>query len=74
MTPRQPGPGKPVDSGLPSLLLVSMITVLAGVVGVVAVAKVTSGLALVGALVALLIGLVIVIRTMNRQLDDADGL
>ena len=64
---------RPIDAGMPSLLLVSLVTVLAGVVGVIAVAKSTTGVALVGAMVVLLTGLVIVIRTMNHQLDDSDG-
>ena len=64
---------RPIDAGMPSLLLVSLVTVLAGVVGVIAVAKTTTGVALVGALVVLLTGLVIVIRTMNHQLSDGDG-
>ena len=73
MRPTHQRSRKPIDAGLPSLLLVSLITVLAGVVGVIAVAKSSTGVALVGALVVLLTGLVIVIRTMNHQLDDSDG-
>lgn len=73
MNPREPNAREPMDPGLPLLLLVSLTTVLAGVVGVTAVATSGSGLAVVGALVVVLTGLVIVIRTMGRQLGDSDG-
>ncbi len=73
MTTRHPELPDPLDRSSPTLLIVSLVTVLAGVGGVVAVAMTSAGWALLATLVVLLVGLVIVARTMQRQLaEDGD--
>ena len=72
MTPRRSTPQETTGVASTTLLLVALITVLAGVGGVIAVAQSATAWSVVGALVVLLAGLVVVTRTMSRQLDD-DG-
>ena len=73
MTTRHPQLPDGLDRSSPTLLIVSLVTVLAGVVGVVAVAMTSAGWAVLLTLVVLLVGLVIVARTMLRQLaEDGD--
>lgn len=64
---------EPFDRSAPTLLIVSLVTVLAGVGGVIAVAVTSAGWAVFVTMGVLLAGLAIVAQTMMRQLaDDGD--
>jgi hypothetical protein len=65
--------GQQLDDEFPTLLLVTLASVLAAVGGVVAISLVpTTSMLLVAELVVLL-GVVAVTVTIGRQLDDEDG-
>ena len=65
---------KPLDTSLPTLLLVSLAGVLLAVVGIVAAGQTSGTAVLFAAIIVLLAGTAVVTRTIARQLDDADGL
>jgi hypothetical protein len=71
MSTPHPDIPEPLDRSSPTLLVVSLVTVMASVVGVVALAATTTGWVLLVTLVVLLVGLVAVARTMARQLNDS---
>jgi hypothetical protein len=62
---------EPIDRSSPTLLLVSLVTVLAGVGGVIAVAVTSAGWAVFVTMAVLLAGLAIVAQTMVRQLAES---
>jgi hypothetical protein len=65
---------EPLDRSSPTLLIVSLVTVLAAVGGVIAVAVTSATWAVIVTMAVLLAGLASVARTMMRQLaDDGDG-
>lgn len=71
----RPNLSEPVDRSSPTLLIVSLVTVLAGVGGVIAVAVTSAGWAVYVTMAVLLVGLATVARTMMRQLaEDGDEL
>ena len=61
------------DESVPTLLLVSLVGVLAAVGGIVGLTQTSAAAALVAAVFVLLAGTAIVTMTIGRQLDDADG-
>ena len=65
---------KPLDTSLPTLLLVSLAGVLLAVVGIIAAGQTSGTAVLFAAIIVLLAGTAVVTRTIARQLDDADGL
>lgn len=72
--PPEPRLPEPLDGSSPTLLIVSLLTVLAGVVGIIGVALTSAGWAVLLTMGVLLVGLALVARTMMRQLgDDGDG-
>jgi hypothetical protein len=74
MTMSRPDLPDPADRSSPTLLIVSLVTVLAGVAGVVAVAITDAGWAVLVTFAVLLVGLALVARTMLQQLgEDGDG-
>ena len=72
MSTHQPHVPDPLDRSSPTLLIVSLVTVLAGVAGVIAVALTDAAWVMFATLIVLLVGLVIVVKTMTGQLSD-DG-
>ena len=60
----------PADTASPTLLIVSLVTVLAGVAGVVAVAATSAGWAVPPTMAVMLAGLWLVVRAMQRQLAE----
>lgn len=69
----QSNPPEPLDRSSPTLLIVSLVTVLAGVCGVIAIAVTSAGWAVFVTMAVLLAGLVSVAGTMMRQLADEGG-
>lgn len=70
MSTEHPHLPDPLDRSSPTLLIVSLVTVLAGVAGVVAVAMTSATWAVLATLVVLFVGLTIVVQTMHRQLAE----
>jgi hypothetical protein len=64
---------KPLDTSIPTLLIVSLAGVLAAVAGIIAIGQTSATAVLFVAVTVLLAGTASVTMTIGRQLDDADG-
>ncbi len=65
--------GSPLDSSMPTLLMVCLIAVLVAVLGIVAIGQTSATAALFAGIIVVLAGTAVVTFAIGRQLDDADG-